>query len=723
MSKIFVVFFLFFVLFSHSIFWESDEIELISRAEWWANEEYRYIDSTEWKDIIKQRILNRKAAEEALQELSTEERIEKWKKSAIAYDLSELRNSYLLENFSDDIILAKTNREENGRKLAWPQKYTHYVNSIVVHHTTWDYEDSYDAMRKIYKFHALSRQWWDIGYNYLIWLDGEIFEWRSGGDYVVWAHNKWNNRSTVWVALIGNYDTHQPSETQLESLEKIILYLSKKYGIDMQNKVPIHNTCLAESCTTKWALYTQYHTPITGHRDGGHTSCPWINVYEKLDSITQRVAEKTFWLQRVKNPILENAKVDIQAKIKKLNTQNSIKKKIQQTNEYNAAMKRFNKLPWERVRKTIAKIWEQKLLNIYIKIQVLNQGDSEVYKTLVLTEIENIISDRLDVLNTAHETDILWTDDTIALAFDDINTIKIKLSYPLSDTISIRSSTGYKWDISKLSSKFEIPFLKDLEHSRSFEQLDFSYANSRVNISDTMKLRLRSGKKIRIQSPQDGYLEISSWERKPSWDTTWKLNNNTFRWDILLSIEDEKFVVVNELTISDYLKWLGEVSNDESPEKIKTIIVAARTYARWYTTQARKFEGAWYDGSDNPDEFQQYLWYGLEQRSPNINTLVDQTSDEVITYEDELIKPWYHSSSNGKTISFMQYCPDCEDKHNYPYLASVKDYSQDATQTLWHGVWIPWTWVSDLASRAWKYPMIIKYFLPGTKVEKISNPQ
>jgi hypothetical protein len=34
---------------------------------------------------------------------------------------------------------------------------------------------------------------------------------------------------------------------------------------------------------------------------------------------------------------------------------------------------------------------------------------------------------------------------------------------------------------------------------------------------------------------------------------------------------------------------LGEVSNTENIEKIKTIIISARTYATWYTTMDRKF--------------------------------------------------------------------------------------------------------------------------------------
>ena len=98
--------------------------------------------------------------------------------------------------------------------------------------------------------------------------------------------------------------------------------------------------------------------------------------------------------------------------------------------------------------------------------------------------------------------------------------------------------------------------------------------------------------------------------------------------------------------------------------------------------EARKFEGAYYDGSDNPDEFQRYLGRGLELRTPLVSQIVAETKDQVITYEGKLIKPWYFSSSDGRTRSFYEYCIantgnviSCQNqfKDNYPYLMGVKD--------------------------------------------------
>jgi stage II sporulation protein D len=133
---------------------------------------------------------------------------------------------------------------------------------------------------------------------------------------------------------------------------------------------------------------------------------------------------------------------------------------------------------------------------------------------------------------------------------------------------------------------------------------------------------------------------------------------------------------VNELPVEDYLRGLGEVSNTDNIEKIKVIIVAARSYARYYMDRThRKYDTNLYDGSDDPDSFQKYLGYGYESRSPNVSQAVKDTLRQVIVYQDKIIKAWYHSSSDGRTLSALEYCQkngtsNCVD---IPYLQSVVD--------------------------------------------------
>ena len=216
-------------------------------------------------------------------------------------------------------------------------------------------------------------------------------------------------------------------------------------------------------------------------------------------------------------------------------------------------------------------------------------------------------------------------------------------------------------------------------------------------------------------------IRIDSWDRSPDWDKIGKYNDNIFRDTIRIVNEDGILRVINDLPIEWYLKWLGEVSNTDLAEKIKVIIVAARSYARSYMDpKNRKFATNLYDGSDNPDEFQKYLGYSYELRSPNVAKLVDMTRNQVVTYSGKLIKPWYHSSSDGKTISALEYCQNnattnCVD---IPYLQSVSDPGGVWRTRMGHGVGISWIWSTYFASQWWDYKKIIQYYLHGVEIQR-----
>ena len=176
---------------------------------------------------------------------------------------------------------------------------------------------------------------------------------------------------------------------------------------------------------------------------------------------------------------------------------------------------------------------------------------------------------------------------------------------------------------------------------------------------------------------------------------------------------------MNHLPLEWYLKGLGEVSNGDLPEKIKTIVVAARGYASYYMDpKNRKYNTNRYDGSDDPESFQKYLGYSYEFRSPNVAALVDATQNEKIYYNDVLIKPWYFSRSNGRTLSYQEYCTkngsqNCE---NIPYLQSVDDPAGKNLTQWGHGVGISGVGATYFATQGWDYKKIIQYYLTGVEV-------
>lgn len=236
--------------------------------------------------------------------------------------------------------------------------------------------------------------------------------------------------------------------------------------------------------------------------------------------------------------------------------------------------------------------------------------------------------------------------------------------------------------------KITVPALKNVELEAvsgksvlSFNGNDVAISGTGITLKKTLgnKLQFNLDKKRYVGSViglQADVVRIKNWNNTPAWDTKKTYNDNVYRGKIEVRMEGKNFIVINELPLEDYLKGIAEVSNADNPEKIKTILVAARSYAYWYSQKEnRKFPGKPYDASDNPNEFQKYVGYGYELRSPITKKLVEETNGILILYANAPVKPWYFNDANGRTLSAKEYCEmnggkNCAD---IPYLQSVED--------------------------------------------------
>ncbi|MBI2941017.1 MAG: N-acetylmuramoyl-L-alanine amidase, partial [Chloroflexi bacterium] len=88
----------------------------------------------------------------------------------------------------------------------WPRDYR-VVQKVVVHHTDTSTggNDPAAIVRAIYYYHAVTRGWDDIGYNFLIDWRGNIYEGRYGGRGVVGGHALGFNYGSLGIGCIGNY--------------------------------------------------------------------------------------------------------------------------------------------------------------------------------------------------------------------------------------------------------------------------------------------------------------------------------------------------------------------------------------------------------------------------------------------------------------------------------------------------------------------------------------
>jgi hypothetical protein len=160
----------------------------------------------------------------------------------------------------------------------WPPEYRPQKMCLVHHsETTNTYTDNpASEVRGIYYYHAVTKGWGDIAYNYLIDWKGNIYEGRYGGDNVVGGHAYQYSYGSVGICLIGSFKTVAPTKAMIESLIRLMAWKCYVKGINPQAKIFFVDRNNVES--------------ISGHRDVVDTSCPGDVGYSLLPSFRQQVA-------------------------------------------------------------------------------------------------------------------------------------------------------------------------------------------------------------------------------------------------------------------------------------------------------------------------------------------------------------------------------------------------------------------------------------------------
>ena len=170
---------------------------------------------------------------------------------------------------------------------------------IVVHHTASPNGTKNPAatVRFGYELHVIGRGFTDIGYNFLIGPDGEIFEGRRArrygrgelhtgedpaGNAIIGGHTKGRNAGTCGIALIGNFMRTTPSGAAIESLIHLASWEAQRHKID-----PLGSDAFIATDSTKLVFPN-----IVGHRGIGSTLCPGTRMAASLPWLRQQVAER-----------------------------------------------------------------------------------------------------------------------------------------------------------------------------------------------------------------------------------------------------------------------------------------------------------------------------------------------------------------------------------------------------------------------------------------------
>jgi uncharacterized protein YgiM (DUF1202 family) len=150
------------------------------------------------------------------------------------------------------------------------------VEHIVIHHSdTPSFRDPLVEIRSIHYYHAVSRGWGDIGYNYLVDHLGNVYEGRKGGENVVGGHAYQYAYGSAGICSMGNFSLQTSTPEAIGALVWITAWAGR--ALDPLGQKDFHEV---PNCPT-----------ICGHRDVVNSSCPGDALYADLPYIRTAVAE------------------------------------------------------------------------------------------------------------------------------------------------------------------------------------------------------------------------------------------------------------------------------------------------------------------------------------------------------------------------------------------------------------------------------------------------
>ncbi|MEU1848850.1 peptidoglycan recognition protein [Streptomyces sp. NPDC019990] len=173
-------------------------------------------------------------------------------------------------------------------------RYDDHVAAVFVHHTDspngYDCADAPRIIRDLYTGQTGTRDWDDIGYNFVVDRCGTVYEGRAGGveRAVTGAHTQGFNHRTTGIAALGTFTAGLPvPRPVIHAIAALSAWKLGLTGTDPRASVRL----VSSNGLSRYAAGTTAELPaLAGHNDGYMTSCPGAALNARLPEIRRLAA-------------------------------------------------------------------------------------------------------------------------------------------------------------------------------------------------------------------------------------------------------------------------------------------------------------------------------------------------------------------------------------------------------------------------------------------------
>ncbi|OIO45717.1 MAG: hypothetical protein AUJ28_03735 [Parcubacteria group bacterium CG1_02_37_51] len=242
----------------------------------------------------------------------------------------------------------------------------------------------------------------------------------------------------------------------------------------------------------------------------------------------------------------------------------------------------------------------------------------------------------------------------------------------------------------------------------------FDWMNKRYIVSsDSFNINIKEYLRFELVDPTNSYFTITSLDARPDFNP--KVNYNDFRYilELRYTPATQKLWMINELPMEYYLMGVSETHKYSPDEFLKSMAVAARTYAQYHQERQSKHATEFFTVDSVYDQV--YRGAAIEDILTDYKRAVEETNGIVAMYDNKIAITPYFASSDGRTRSFAEVWTN-----EVPWLQSVPcEYEVADGELFGHGVGLSAVDAMRRAKDGADYVEILKHYYTGIDLVKI----